>query len=115
MKVPTLNLEPDNELIPRNGVYVSRISLEAGPLMDAVTNIGTRPTFNETGTTIETFVIADKVPENVNKARLSFLYRLRDERKFDSPDALRQQIGVDTQRAAKFFRRLRHHEQIHSN
>ena len=44
MKVPTLNLQPENELIPQRGVYVSRIALDGGPVMDAVTNIGIRPT-----------------------------------------------------------------------
>jgi riboflavin kinase/FMN adenylyltransferase len=115
MKIPTLNLQPENELIPKNGVYVTRVSLEGGPSMNAVTNIGTRPTFNETGLTIETFVLNENVPEDVNNARLSFLHRLRDERKFNSADALRHQIGLDTDRAQKFFRRLSHHEQIGSN
>jgi riboflavin kinase / FMN adenylyltransferase len=115
MKVPTLNLQPENELVPKNGVYVTRVSLDGGPSMNAVTNIGIRPTFNETGVTIETFVLSDSVPENVTKARLSFLHRLRDERKFDSADALRQQIGLDSHRALTLFRRLSRHEQIGSN
>src|SRR5262252_8298310 len=48
MKIPTLNLEPENELIPNGGVYITRIALKGGSFRDAVTNIGTRPTFNET-------------------------------------------------------------------
>src|SRR5215831_2961864 len=63
MKVPTLNVEPDNELIPSRGVYISRIALDDGPVMDAVTNIGIRPTFDESALTIETFVLQDMVPE----------------------------------------------------
>jgi riboflavin kinase/FMN adenylyltransferase len=106
MQVPTLNLEPDNELIPALGVYVSRISLDNGPFMNAVTNIGVRPTFGETRLTIETFVLNDPVPEQAAKARLDVLYRLRDEKRFASPDELRHQIGLDVQRAQKFFRLL---------
>jgi riboflavin kinase/FMN adenylyltransferase len=106
MKVPTLNLEPENELIPKVGVYVTRISLDGGPFMTSVTNIGFRPTFNQTSLTIETFVLDKAVPENPIRARLEFLYRLRDERKFDSADELRQQIAVDVERTRKFFRLL---------
>ena len=108
MRVPTLNLETQNELIPRVGVYVTQMSLDGGPFMNAVTNVGYRPTFNETSLTIETFVLDESVPEDATKARLEFVYHLRDERKFDSPDALRAQITVDVARAKKFFRQLRH-------
>ena len=106
MKVPTLNLEPDNELIPEIGVYITRISLDGGPMMNAVTNIGVRPTFDESDLTIETFVLNAPVPEGARTARLVFLYRLRDEVKFPSPEALQQQIAVDVKRVQKFFRML---------
>jgi riboflavin kinase/FMN adenylyltransferase len=106
MKVPTLNLRPENELIPSGGVYITRIALDGGEFLDAVTNIGIRPTFNETSLTIETFVLNAPVPEDVSEARLSFLYRLRDEKKFDSPEELRAQIAIDVRRAQKFFRML---------
>jgi riboflavin kinase/FMN adenylyltransferase len=106
MTVPTLNLQRENELIPRAGVYVSRISLDGGPFMDAVTNVGFRPTFNETDLTIETFVLTPGVRENTARARLELLYRLRDEKKFQSADDLRAQIAVDVARTQKFFRLL---------
>src|SRR5436190_2207326 len=106
MQVPTLNLDSENELIPKMGVYVTRISLDGAPFMDAVTNIGVRPTFNEQNLTIETFVLNAHVPPNAEKARLAFLHRLRDEIKFASPEGLRQQIAVDVRRAEKFFRML---------
>lgn len=106
MQTPTLNLDPENELIPRQGVYVTRISLDGGPYLDAVTNIGTRPTFNETSLTIETFVLRGHIPETVSGARLAFLRRLRDEKKFASAEDLRAQIGLDVRRAARLFRSL---------
>jgi riboflavin kinase/FMN adenylyltransferase len=106
MKIPTLNLEPENELIPNGGVYITRIGLDGASFRDAVTNIGTRPTFNETSQTIETFVLNALVPEEVSEARLAFLYRLRDEKKFDSPEDLRAQIAIDVRRAQQFFRML---------
>ena len=106
MQVPTVNLQSDNELIPQTGVYVTRISLDNGPFLDAVTNVGVRPTFDESNLTIETFVISGTVPAAAERARLEFLHRLRDERKFPSPDALRQQIAIDVRRAQKLFRTL---------
>jgi riboflavin kinase/FMN adenylyltransferase len=81
--------------------------LDNGAFLDGVTNVGFRPTFGETHLTIETFVLNGSVPEGSQKARLDFLYRLRDERKFASVDELRSQIALDVQRAQKFFRLLR--------
>jgi riboflavin kinase / FMN adenylyltransferase len=106
IQAPTLNLDPQNELIPKVGVYVTRISLDHGPFMDSVTNVGFRPTFGESDLTIETFVLNKSVPQSAGSAQLEFLYRLRDEKKFESPDELRTQIGHDVRRAQKFFRLL---------
>jgi riboflavin kinase/FMN adenylyltransferase len=106
MQVPTLNLEPQNELIPKVGVYVTRISLDNGPFMNAATNVGFRPTFDETRLTIETFVLDKQVSGNADHASLEFIYRLRDEKKFASANELQSQIGLDVKRAQKFFRML---------
>jgi riboflavin kinase/FMN adenylyltransferase len=105
--VPTLNLKPENEVIPRMGVYITRISLDQGAFLDSVTNIGVRPTFGENELSIETFVLNDVVPANMSTARLDFLQRLRDELKFDTADALLRQIRKDVGRAQKFFRLLK--------
>jgi riboflavin kinase / FMN adenylyltransferase len=119
--VPTLNLEPENELIPNQGVYITRTSMDAGvgsgDFVDSITNIGTRPTFEGNSQTIETFVLHTTVPEGTRRARIKFLKRIRDERRFDSPELLREQIGRDVQVAATFFRRLQAgtHARIHSN
>ena len=115
--VPTLNLEPDNELIPRQGVYITRTSMDSGDFLDSITNIGVRPTFDGNSETIETFVLGATVPEGTRTARIRFLKRVRDERRFESPALLREQIGRDIQVASKFFRRLQAgtHARIHSN
>lgn len=104
--VPTLNLDSANELLPARGVYVTRISLDGGEYLDAVTNVGVRPTFEENGLTIETFVLASPVPAEVRSARLQFMHRIRDEKRFDSPALLTEQIGRDVETASKFFRLL---------
>ncbi len=106
MKVPTLNLHSENELIPQKGVYITRIALDGGAFMDAVTNIGKRPTFDEKSLTVETFVLNEAISDEPLTARLAFLHRLRDEQKFDSPDALRRQIAIDVRQAEKFFRAI---------
>jgi riboflavin kinase/FMN adenylyltransferase len=104
--VPTLNLAPDNDLLPGNGVYITRIALDGRGYLEGVTNIGTRPTFNGTALSIETFVLDAPVPQNAAAGRIQFLKRLRAERRFDSPELLRQQIGRDVRSATRFFRLL---------
>jgi riboflavin kinase/FMN adenylyltransferase len=115
--VPTLNLEPENELLPRQGVYITRVAMNSGSVVDSLTNVGTRPTFGAGAQTIETFVLHNPVPDNVTNARLQFLHRIRDEKQFDSPALLREQIGRDVRTATKFFRRLQagSNARIHSN
>ena len=117
--VPTLNLEPENELVPAQGVYVTRTGsgLDGDSYADSITNIGTRPTFGGGPQTIETFVLQGSVPGAGATSRLQFLGRVRDERQFDSPELLREQIGRDVHAAMKFFRRLqtRNDARIHSN
>src|SRR5262245_20010385 len=70
--VPTLNLEPENELIPSAGVYITRAAMDSGAFVDAITNIGTRPTFDGASQTIETFVLNAPVPQAVTRMRLQF-------------------------------------------
>jgi riboflavin kinase/FMN adenylyltransferase len=104
--VPTLNLQAENELLPAKGVYVTRISLDGGAFLDSITNVGFRPTFGESTISIETFVLNSEVPASVGSARLQLIKRLRDEVKFDSPEALKKQIGLDVARTRHFFHRL---------
>jgi riboflavin kinase / FMN adenylyltransferase len=102
--VPTLNLETDAEVIPARGVYATSANG-----MDAVTNIGYRPTFGESEQlSIETFLLGvdSKDPRTVEaQLTVEFLARLRGERKFDSPEALKARILFDARAAARYFRR----------
>jgi riboflavin kinase / FMN adenylyltransferase len=100
--VPTLNLETDAEVIPARGVYAA-LADGAG----AVTNIGYRPTFGESDRlSIETFVLGGSQP-SVDPAALTlrFLARLREERTFESPEALKARILFDARAAERYFRR----------
>jgi len=108
LTVPTINLAPYGELLPANGVYVSRITI-AGETFDAVTNAGNRPTFGEDSYAIESYLLnfrpIDLTPET--PIELTFLHRLREERKFPSPEELKSQIFQDVARAERYFQLLR--------
>ncbi len=106
--VPTLNLEPDNKLLPGDGVYVTRIAVDNEAWADALTNVGLRPTFLESERTVETHLLNWAPPEGAGRARLRFLARLRDEQKFPSAEALREQIECDRTDGERFFRRFEH-------
>jgi riboflavin kinase/FMN adenylyltransferase len=106
LTVPTLNLEPSNELIPKTGVYVTQTSFD-GKVFASVTNLGTRPTFGESSLSIESHLIDLAEIEAPDQMAVSFFYRLRDEKKFSSPAELKAQIGRDVQAAKKFFNRLK--------
>jgi riboflavin kinase/FMN adenylyltransferase len=71
-----------------------------------LTNIGTRPTFGETTTTIETHLLGYSGDLYGRDVRLGFVLRLRDERRFDDVDSLRAQIEADQRRAERLFSRL---------
>jgi riboflavin kinase/FMN adenylyltransferase len=107
--VPTINLEPENELAPADGVYVTEIEiLSFGRLFASVTNIGRRPTLYEAyKTTIETFVLDFASDVYGEKVRLFFLDRLREERKFPSVMELKAQIQRDIEAARAYFEKLR--------
>lgn len=111
--VPTINLARYQELVPCNGVYITRTRLANGFATPAtsewfhsITNVGNRPTFGEDSFAIETHLLdfreVDLFPNTI--VEICFLSRLRDERKFDSPEALRAQIMRDATRAQRYLR-----------
>ena len=107
--VPTLNMVPDAGLVPATGVYLTRaIDLAGGRQWNAITNIGYRPTFGSSDQlSIETFLLDPFDGVRPDRIRLEFLWRVRDERKFDSPAALKEQILRDVRVAERYFRRTR--------
>ncbi len=106
--VPTLNLDTAAEVLPANGVYITRTHDldDASRVWPSITNVGMRPTFNGESLTIETFLLAplnDPVPTRI---RVELLRFVRQERRFNSPDELKQQIFRDVGRANAYFRRV---------
>jgi len=108
--VPTLNLSTAGELIPRTGVYVTRTrDLDAPRLWNSITNVGYRPTFGEsTQLTIETFLLDPPPAEMPRRISVEFLWRVREERRFSSPEALKARILRDAAAARRYFARTRH-------
>ena len=106
--VPTLNIAPESEVLPADGVYVTLTRL-AGERRwrKSITNIGMRPTFAGRNRTVETYVLDELEAEAPNALELGFVRKIRDERPFPSAESLRDQIGIDIEIAERFFRRLR--------
>jgi riboflavin kinase / FMN adenylyltransferase len=96
--VPTLNLLTEQETLPKNGVYATATVL--GPkIYWSVTNVGMRPTFDGQQLAIESHLFDFSEQLTSGKMEVIFLKRLRDERKFPGPEALREQVLNDIERA----------------
>lgn len=105
--VPTLNLRTSAEVMPANGVYITRTTdMSDGRQWNSITNVGTRPTFGGEGLTVETFLLSALDGPTPETIRVELLRRVRPEQKFESPEALKQQILRDVAKAQAFFRRL---------
>ncbi len=103
--VPTINLAPYAELLPAHGVYITTMTIAGERVFRGVTNIGNRPTFGADSFAVETHLL-DFEPIPLNEStplEMTFLQRLRPERRFDSPEALRSQIGLDVKHALRYF------------
>ena len=105
--VPTINLARYEELVPKDGVYITRTRV-GNECFDSVTNVGNRPTFGADSFAIETHLLNFHPLElsAETEIELHFLDRLRDEIKFPSVEALKEQIGRDVRKAQKYLRRL---------
>jgi riboflavin kinase / FMN adenylyltransferase len=101
--VPTLNLAPIKELLPRPGVYVTRTQV-SGELYESVTNVGYKPTFGDHRLTVESHLLSSEVPVQAPEMEVHYLLRLRDEMKFSDSAALARQIRKDAARARQYFR-----------
>jgi riboflavin kinase/FMN adenylyltransferase len=100
--IPTANLEPADELVPKEGVYAVLVHVD-GRLHQGVTNIGNNPTFGDREVSVETHLL-DFSGDLVGKIiRIDFLERLRGETTFGSVEELGEQIARDIQRARGTF------------
>ena len=105
---PTLNLVPEQELLPARGVYITRTQIEGDTRRyRSVTNIGVRPTFNGSRLSVETHLLNFNGEVTPKRIEVYFWKRLREEKKFSGPEELRAQIARDIAAANHFFSRLR--------
>jgi riboflavin kinase/FMN adenylyltransferase len=105
---PTLNLKPEQELLPGRGVYITRTLLEGETKSRrSVTNVGMRPTFNGASLSIETHLLDFSGDVTAKRMEVRFWKRLREEKKFTGPEELRAQIARDIASGRRFFTRLR--------
>ena len=104
MDYPTVNMRfEEGVLVPPHGVYVSRVVLPEGSERGAVTNIGVRPTFDGDRVTVETHILDYSADLYGQRLCVELLHFLRPERRFDGPEALRNQIRADADAAREFF------------
>jgi riboflavin kinase/FMN adenylyltransferase len=103
--VPTLNLATEQECLPKNGVYATE-TVVGGKKYRSATNIGVRPTFDGQRLAIEShlFDFSDNLTSGAMEVR--FWKRLRDEKKFSGPEALREQVLRDISEAQAYFASL---------
>lgn len=108
---PTLNLAPENEILPARGVYAGRVRFldEGGPPLgavhDAVTNVGRRPTFHEREAVVPEAHLLDFDGDLYGRrVEVTFEHHLRAERRFEGVEALRAQIARDADEARRRLR-----------
>jgi riboflavin kinase/FMN adenylyltransferase len=98
---PTANLLPrDGYVTPGHGVYACRATVEGGATYAAATNVGVRPMFETgRGELIEAYLLDFDADIYGTDLRVEFLKRLRGEKRFESVDALVEQMGHDVEAA----------------
>lgn len=93
---PTINqMIPEQKLVPAFGVYASRVKLD-GYYYKAISNLGKKPTIAcQHQTSLETYILDYDGDLYGQQLQTELLYYIRPEEKFDSLDALKEQIGND--------------------
>ena len=105
MGTPTTNIYfPQGVLVPRHGVYVTKIFLQDGRSYAAATNVGVRPTVsNSTRANVESPILDFSGNLYGQKARVEFYSFIRPEMKFDDVNELSMNIKRDSETAKNYF------------
>lgn len=101
----TANVRPRTQLVPAEGVYATRAEIDRH-CFDGVTSIGKTPTFGGTESVIESHLFTDWQDFYAKPIRVRFYEKIREQRKFESPDALRRQIENDVEAARAILARI---------
>ena len=102
---PTANILPSDTLkmLPADGVYITLFSVE-GQRYRAICNVGAQPTFNAGSRTVEAHIL-DFCGDIYGKTvTVAFLERLRDIKRFDTPQSLVNQLIADKEACADYFK-----------
>lgn len=103
---PTANLFlPDEKAVIQEGVYATTVEVD-GYIYNSVTNIGSKPTFNDYSLTIESFLVNYKGNLYDKYITVYFYSKIRDIKKFNSEWEVRDQIGKDLEVAKMTNRNL---------
>lgn len=95
---PTANLDVNSgQALPPDGVYAGLAHIN-GKIYQSMTNIGQDPTFGPSERTVEAFLLDYHGDLYGHELRVDFVAKLRDEKKFDSVDELKEQIAEDVRR-----------------
>jgi riboflavin kinase/FMN adenylyltransferase len=99
--IPTANLDIDpGQALPADGVYATLVYLDERP-HPSVTNIGARPTFGGAERTVEVHILDFEGDAYRQTLRIDIIDRLREERRFETAEALKAQVASDIQQARK--------------
>lgn len=102
---PTINMYfPDGVLVPRHGVYATKVILEDNSQYIAVTNVGVRPTVTDSDrVSVESHLLDYSGNLYGRQARVEFYSFLREEIKFPTYEKLSAQIAIDAHAARAYF------------
>lgn len=105
---PTANIHLHRHASPVQGIFVVEVfgldDLNPGAQpLQGVASVGTRPTVNETKALLEVFLFDFDQDIYGRHLQVSFLKKLRDEEKYDSLEALTEQIQLDVEQAQAYF------------
>jgi riboflavin kinase / FMN adenylyltransferase len=102
---PTANIASRNEVLPQDGIYATLLQIGEESL-SSVSSVGVNPTFGPAARTIESFVLNFDRSIYGESVRLSFVKRIREEKKFDSVEQLISQMRGDVTAAQSIFNQL---------
>jgi len=100
---PTANIHPLNDIAPP-GVFISNVGI-GSHIYPSITHVGSKPTFNEKDIMIESYIIDYNDSLYKKKLRVSFLEKIREEKKFETPEALSLQIKKDLEQTLLYFQK----------
>ena len=103
---PTANISSQTEVVPLNGIYATLIEVKSRQWL-SVSSVGVNPTFGDGPRTVESFIFDFESDIYGEAAKLSFVKRIRDEKKFAAVEDLVAQMHGDVDQAKTIFKELR--------